>query len=69
MDIRNEIRSYIVREGLTLEEVLERLSDQHHWSKSLSNFSAKLTRGSLRYREAKEIADVLGYELTWTKRN
>lgn len=68
MDIRNEIRSYIVREGLTLEEVLERLAGRHHWSRSLSNFSGKLKRGSIRYREAKEIAEVLGYEIVWIKR-
>ncbi|MFR6280567.1 MAG: LLM class flavin-dependent oxidoreductase, partial [Lacrimispora saccharolytica] len=29
------------------------------------NLSGKLQRESLRYREAVELADVLGYELVW----
>ena len=68
MTIRNEIKSYIVREGMTMSEVLERLVEEHGWSSSVPNFSGKLQRGSLRYCEAKELADVLGYELVWQKR-
>ena len=68
MNIRNEIKSYIVREGLTMSEVVEKLVEEHGWSSSVPNFSGKLQRGSLRYSEAKELADVLGYELIWQKR-
>lgn len=68
MDIRREIKSYIVREGLSMQEVLDRLAATHKWSRSLSNFSGKLLRGSLRYKEAEEVADVLGYDITWIKR-
>ena len=69
MNIRNEIKSYIVREGLTMSEVVDRLVEEHGWSASVPNFSGKLQRGSLRYSEAKELADVLGYELVWLKRS
>ena len=96
MNIRNEIKSYIVREGMTMSEVLERLVEEHGWnescfcsrahfasvpnwmleladksprsSRSAPNFSGKLQRGSLRYSEAKELADLLGYDLVWQKR-
>ena len=68
MNIRNEIKSYIVREGMTMSEVLERLVEEYGWSSSVPNFSGKLQRGSLRYSEAKEIADVLAYDLVWQKR-
>lgn len=68
MNIRNEIKSYIVREGMTMSEVVDRLVEEHGWSASIPNFSGKLQRGSLRYSEAKELADVLGYELVWQKR-
>ena len=96
MNIRNEIKSYIVREGMTMSEVVVRLVEEHGWnescfysrarfasvpdwmlvladksprsSRSVPNFSGKLQRGSLRYSEAKELADVLGYELVWQKR-
>jgi len=68
MNIRREIKAYIVREGLSMREVVERLFITHKWSRSLSNFSGKLQRGTLRYTEAEEVADVLGYDIVWVKR-
>lgn len=68
MNIRNEIKSYIVREGMTMRELVEMLADEHGWSNSVPNFSGKLHRGSLRYSEAFELADVLGYDIVWQKR-
>jgi predicted DNA-binding ribbon-helix-helix protein len=66
--IRNEIKSQIVREGLTMQQLVEQLSDEYGWSESVSNFSAKLQRESLRYIEAVQMADVMGYDLVWQKR-
>ncbi len=68
MNIRNEIKAYIVREGMTMNDVITMLSDEYGWSGSVSNFSDKLRRGSLRYQEAEELADVLGYDIIWQKR-
>ena len=65
---RNESKSRIVREGFTMEELLERLHDDYGWSRSVSNLSAKLQRDSIRYREVVELADVLGYDIEWRKR-
>ena len=49
---RNEIKSYIVRTGMTMTEVVDYLSDEYGWSRSVPNLSGKLKRGSLRYGEA-----------------
>lgn len=68
MNTRNEIKAYIIREGKTMSEVVEKLAEEHGWSASVPNLSGKLRRGSLRYREAVELADVLGYEIVWRKR-
>ena len=65
---RNEVKSYITREGMTMTEVVELLADEYGWSSSVPNLSGKLRRGSLRYTEAVELADVLGYDLVWVKR-
>ena len=48
---RNEVKSYITREGMTMTEVVELLADEHGWSSSVPNLSGKLRRGSLRYTE------------------
>lgn len=68
MEIRNEIKAYIVREGMTMNEVVERLAEEYGWSSSVPNLSGKLRRGSLRFSEAVELADVLGYDIVWKKR-
>ena len=67
MNIRNEIKAQIVRAGMTMRQVVDLLSDEYGWSDSVSNFSNKLARGSLRYEEAVQLAEVLGYELIWQK--
>ncbi|MDO5151900.1 MAG: LLM class flavin-dependent oxidoreductase [Eubacteriales bacterium] len=68
MNIRNEIKSYIIRTGWTTLNLVEELSQQYGWSSGVSNLSAKLQRESLRYKEAIQIADVLGYDIVWVKR-
>ena len=68
MNIRNEVKAAIVREGLSMHEVVERLAVTHGWSRSISNFSGKLQRGTIRYSEVIELADVLGYDIAWVKR-
>ena len=68
MNIRNEIKSQIVRAGFTMQEVVDLLHDEYGWSDSVSNLSAKLQRESIRYKEVVELADALGYELIWQKR-
>ena len=67
-NLRNEIKSYIVRQGMTMQEVVDLLSDEYGWSDSVSNLSNKLQRESLRYPEAVKLAEVLGYEIVWKKR-
>ena len=67
-NLRNEIKSYIVRPGMTMQKVVNLLQDEHGWSGSVSNLSNKLQRESLRYVEAVQLADALGYEIVWQRR-
>ena len=68
MNIRNEIKAIIVREGVTMSEVVQRLATRHDWSASVPNFSDKLKHGTLRYTEALDLAEVLGYEIIWQRK-
>ena len=43
---RNEIKSYIVRAGMTMTEVVDYLADEYGWSASVPNLSGKLRRVS-----------------------
>ena len=51
-----------------MSEVVERLAEEYGWIESVPNLSGKLRRGSLRYGEVVELADVLGYDIIWQKR-
>ena len=68
MNVRNEIKAQIIRAGMTMQEVVDLLSTEYGWSDRVSNLSAKLQRGSIRYKEVLELADVLGYDVVWVKR-
>ena len=66
---KNELRFFaFVRSGYTMQEVVDLLSEDYGWSDSVSNLSNKLQRESLRYVEAVQLADALGYDLVWQKR-
>lgn len=66
--LRNEIKSYIIRSGHTMQETVDQLSVEYNWSDSVSNLSNKLQRESLRYTEAVQLADILGYDIIWQRR-
>lgn len=65
---RNEIKTYIIRAGMTMSEAMEILADEYGWSGSVPNLSDKLKRDSLRYGEAVEPAYVPGYDIVWRQR-
>ena len=60
MNIRNEIKSYIVKEMNKARSEEEQTTPQ--------NISNKLTRGTIKYSECKEIAGIIGYSIEWVAR-
>lgn len=64
--IKNEVKSYIVKEGFTMKKIADLLDDESRTA--LQNLSNKLTRGTIKYSEIKKIADILGYEIKWEKK-
>lgn len=64
-DIRNEIRSYMVARGQTYQSVAKLLSERFGERVTAQGLNNKLARGSLRYADAKNIAEVLGYKIKW----
>ena len=67
-DIRNEIKGYIASSGMTLTEVVAELNKRHPLRPTTTqNISNKLSRGTIRYSECKDIADILGMEICWNR--
>ena len=68
MNVRNEIKAQIIRAGMTMQEVVDLLSDEYGWSDSVSLFFFFFFRESIRYKEVLELADVLGCDIVWQQR-
>jgi len=66
ISIRNEIKSYISKSGWTLTDIVKILNERHPTEPTTTqNISNKLTRGTIKYAEVKEIADIIGYNIEW----
>jgi len=64
--IRNEIKSEIAKSGWTLTDIVKEMNKLHPSETTTSqNISNKLTRGTLKYSEAKEIAFIIGCKIEW----
>jgi hypothetical protein len=66
--VKNDIKSVIVQSGWTMSAIIEALNQKYDRTDTVQNLSNKLTRGTLKYAEAQEIAAVIGYEIKWVKR-
>lgn len=66
--IRNEIKSYIARSGMTLTAIVEEWNRRWPEEKTTTqNLSNKLSRGTIKYVECCRIADIIGYKIEWLK--
>lgn len=66
-NVRNEIKSYIAKSGMTLTEVVNEYNKTHKPT-TTQNISNKLSRGTLKYQEALDIAEIIGCNIVWEEK-
>lgn len=66
-NIRNEIKSYIAKSGMTLKEIVDEYNKTHQPT-TTQNISNKLSRGTLKYQEALDIAEIIGRKIVWEEK-
>lgn len=66
--VRNEIKAYIAQSGWTLTDIVRELNARHKEQTTTQNISNKLTRGTIKYSEVKEIADIIGFTIEWKEK-
>lgn len=68
-NIRNEIKSYMAASGWSLVDIVAKMNESRSESEQTTpqNISNKLTRGTIKYSEVKEIAKIIGYDVVWEK--
>lgn len=68
--VKNEIKGYLASSGWSLTDVVNKMNEGLPEGKktTVQNISNKLTRGTIKYAEAKEISEIIGYEIEWIKK-
>lgn len=67
MGVKEDIKANIVQSGWTMSNLVQALNEKFDRNDTVQNLSNKLSRGTLRYKEALEIAEVLGLKIEWKK--
>lgn len=67
MDIRNEIKSLIAKNGYTLKKVCTALSDKTGENVEPNNITNKLRRKTIKFEEIQDILTVLDYHIEFVK--
>ena len=65
LTIKQEIKSYLARTGWSMTDLVKALNEKHNRDDSVQNLSNKLSRGTIKYKEVKEIADIIGAKINW----
>lgn len=70
MDIKKQIKDYLNNENVSLTSVVNMINaiNPPEQQTTVQNINNKLSRGTIRYSEVLEIADILGYDIVWKKR-
>ena len=68
MTIREDIKILLVKEKLTLVDIAKELSLKFNKEITANSLSQKLRRNTMKYDEAKNIFNCLGYDIELKKR-
>ena len=66
--IRNQVKAMIALRGWTLTRVVQKINERHPENNetTVQNISNKLTRGTIKYSEILEIAEIIGVDILWS---
>ena len=69
MSIREDLKSLLAKENITLTELAEEASAKTKKKITVYSLSQKLLRDSMKYNEVKDLLDCLGYEINFKKKS
>jgi hypothetical protein len=68
MALKEDLKSIIIKSGWTITAVVEEINKRNGTDYTVQNFSAKLSRGTLKYSEVEEVLDIIGYVINWNQK-
>lgn len=63
MTVKEDIKSLLAKESCTITDMAEKLTEKTGKKYTVKTLSQKLTNGTLRYDEYKNIINILGYRI------
>lgn len=67
MPLKEDLKSLIIKSGFTMSTVVSEINKKNSTDYTLQNFSAKLTRGTLKYYEVVDVLEIIGYKIAWVE--
>ncbi|MFS0855137.1 LLM class flavin-dependent oxidoreductase [Paenibacillus taichungensis] len=64
-NLKNEIKLVLINKGMGMSDLIKLLNEKHNREDTVQNLNNKLTRGTIKYSEIKEIAEILNYKIGW----
>lgn len=68
MSIKNDIQSIIAKSGWTLTDLAREISIKYESNLSVQTLSKRICRESIRYSDIIQLAEIIGYEIKWVKK-
>ncbi len=67
VDIHSQVKAMIASQGWTLTRVVQKMNERRleKDKTTIQNISNKLTRGTIKYSEILEIAEIIGIDILW----
>ena len=69
LGLKEEIKSYIVSSGWSITKIAEELNKRNGNEYTMQNLSNKIRKESLKYSEVLQIAEIIGYDIRWIKKD
>lgn len=63
--VKEQVKMLLIERDIKMKDLVKKLANKYGTSSSESNFSGKLSRGSLTYNEMLEICDILDYDIVF----
>lgn len=67
MSLKDDLKGLIIKSGWSMTEVVNEINRRNNQSSTLQNFSGKIRRETIKYKEVEEIFDIIGYHIEWVK--
>ena len=67
MDIRNELKSLIAKNGTTLKKICAQMSEKYNKTIAGNNITNKLRRKTIKFEEVEQILEALDYHIEFVR--